>query len=101
MYLYLLPGSIGEPEWQTQEASPLSFGKDLVWTAALWLKEERRLLETTNRNCGLLVLSRRCLLRGDGVSLESCLEKGHGDRSYVITIQQVAAFLVALNKQNS
>lgn len=91
MYLYLLPGSVGEPKWQTQQASPLSSGKDLVWTAALWLKEERRLLETTYRNCGLL---RRCLLRGDGVSLKSWLEKGHGDRSYVITIQQVAAFLV-------
>lgn len=37
----LLPGNTAEPKWQEQQASPLSSRKDLVWTTALWSREEQ------------------------------------------------------------
>jgi hypothetical protein len=100
MYLYLFP----RQHRRAKMANAGSFALVVVEGSSLGycLVAERKVTfarDLPNRSCGLLILSRRCLLRGDGVSLESWSRKRNADLSYVITIQQDAAFLVDCSRQ--
>lgn len=103
MYLYLFP----RQHRRAEMANAGSFALVVAEKSGLGycLVAERKVIlarDLPNRSCGLLILSRRCLLRDHGVSLESWSRRRNADRGYVIQIQQMQHFwLIVVDKQNS